>query len=125
VGNVLDELGGARLALLALQALQLGADLLVPFGEGAHQLLGHPDDRAVAPAVRLVPLDAERAGQLVLIGGPVDGVGSLAVGEQVPAVEGAPAAVEPLGAVDDHQVGVGQRVPGPADPVGEPDRHQP
>ena len=109
----LDEPGGARLALLAFQALQLGADLLVPLGEGAHQFLGHPDDRAVAPAVRLAPLDAERAGQLVPIGGPVDRVGGLAVGEQVPAVEGAPASVGPLGAVDDDQVGVGQRGPRP------------
>jgi hypothetical protein len=81
VGNVLDELGGARLALLALQALQLGADLLMPLGERLDQLLWHADDRAVAPAVRLSPLDAERAGQLVLIGGPVDGVGGLTVGE--------------------------------------------
>jgi hypothetical protein len=61
VGHVLHQPPSALLAVLALQALQLGGDLLVPLGERPHEVLGHPLDGAVAPAVRLTPADAERA----------------------------------------------------------------
>jgi hypothetical protein len=61
----------------------------------------------------------------VLVGGPVDRVGGLPVGQQIPAVERAPLAVGAEGAVDDHQVGVQQRIPGPAGAVGKADCQQP
>jgi hypothetical protein len=47
------------------------------------------------------------------------------MGQQIPAVERAPLPIGAEGAVDDHQVGVQQRILSPADPVGEPDRQQP
>ena len=123
--HVLDELAGARLAFLAFQPLQLGGDLLVPLGERPHQLLGHAHDGLVAPPVRLPPFDPQGAGQLPLVGRPVDHIGGLAVGEQVAGVQGAPVPVGALGAVDDDQMGVRQRVTRAADAVGEPHHHQP
>jgi hypothetical protein len=47
MGDVLDEPAGALFALLALQPLQFGADLLVALGERLHQLGGHADDGTV------------------------------------------------------------------------------
>ena len=47
------------------------------------------------------------------------------VAVQVPAVQGGPAAVRPLDAVGDDQMGVHQRVAFSGRPVVKPDRHQP
>jgi hypothetical protein len=60
--HVLHQPARARLAVLALQAVQLGGDLLMPLGERLDQPLGHPLDGAVAPPIRLTPGDAEAAG---------------------------------------------------------------
>jgi hypothetical protein len=62
-----------------LQALDLGVDLLRALGEPSDQLGGHALELAIAPPVRRRPLDPERAGQPVLVGRPVDGVGRAAV----------------------------------------------
>jgi hypothetical protein len=75
--------------------------------------------------VRSCPLDPERPGQLVLVGGPVDGVRGQPMPVQVAAVQGRPAAVRPLDAVGDDQMGMQQRITLPGRPMVKPNGQQP
>src|SRR6266545_2779048 len=125
VDGELDQPAGARLALLALQPRKLGGDLLVPLGELLEHLVGHAHQLAVAPTVRGRPANPEGAGQLLLVGRPVDRVRGGTMVEQVTRIQRPPLPVLAAGAVVDDQVGVQQRIPRPAGAVDKPGRQQP
>jgi site-specific DNA recombinase len=107
------------------QPVQLSVDLPGALGEAADQRLGHPLELPVAMAVRGRPLHSEGPGQLVLVGGPVDGVRGQPMPIQIPAVQRCLASVRTLDAVGHHQVGVQQRVILPGRPVVEPNHQHP
>jgi hypothetical protein len=107
------------------QPVQLGVDLAGALGEAADQRLGHPLELAVAVSIRWCPLHPQCPDELALVGGPVNSVRSQPMPIQVASVQRCPAAVRPLDAVGDDQVGVQQRVTFPGRPVVEPDRQQP